>query len=160
MLNRQAPPRRICASLARWLRSQSCSRAKARAESTLAKDVCSQRPLKLSHKNCRPPRKHLARMHTGLIGSMCHPSLVGRAPGPEFPFGGASRETSARLAQISDFRCQISFSGAPLARPPPDSLRSSIFDDFGISATTGPDFPFWGAPHETSTRLAKIVDFR
>ena len=132
MLNRQALPRRICASLARWLKSQSCSRAKARVESTLAKDVCSQRPLKPSHKNCRSPGKHLAHMHTCLIGSMYPFSLVGKAPGPEFPFWGASGETSARFAQISDFRCQVSFSGALLAKPPPDSLRSSIFDDFGI----------------------------
>ena len=162
MLSRQAPPRCICASLARWLRSQSCSRAKARVESTLAKDVCSQRPLKPSHKNCRSPGKHLARIHTGLIGSMYPFSLVGRALGPEFPSWGASRETSARLAQISDFRCQIFFSGAPLARPPPDSLRSAFFDDFGLRRLLGQICPSgtpFTRPPPDSLRSSIFHDF-
>ena len=73
--------------------------------------------------------------------------------------------TVVRLTIFDDSRLWrllvwISASGTPLASMRPDSLRSSIFDDFGSGRLPGWISSFWAASREAPARLAQIVNFR
>lgn len=71
---------------------------------------------------------------------------------------------SLRLLTFNDCKVgrllgQIPATGAPLARLRPDLFRSLILDYFRFLGPPGLDSGFWGTSHESSPRLAQIVDF-